>query len=230
MLDTLRTLFRASRAETEEALIEGNAVTLLAQHLRDAKVDVERARRGLAALIARKAGEDRQASALEDEITRREGDARAAMAAGEEALLHEIADRIAGLEDRKAQAAYARTEVQQRIDALRATLREAEGRMATLTDELRLVRAQALQRRARGEIDPAVQGSALQKAEEIAERLRLSGARFDDIQTALTDLRPDADLDTRLREAGVDSRATDRRSAILKRIKKATITDQGETP
>jgi len=229
MLDTLRTLFRASRAETEEALIDGNAITLLAQHLRDAKADVERARRGLAALIARKAGEERQARALEDEIVRREGDARAAMNADEEALLHEIADRIAGLEDRKAQAAYARNELQQRIDALRETLREAERRMTTLTDELRLARSQALQRRTRGEIDPGVQGSALQKAEEVAERLRVSGARIDDATTALADMRPDADLDSRLRDAGLDSRDAARRSAILDRIKQIDPSDNRPT-
>ena len=226
MLDTLRTLFRASRAESEEALIEGNAITLLAQHLRDAKVDVERARRGLAALIARKSGEERQALALDEEIARREEDARAAMVAEEESLLHEIADRIAGLEDRKGQASRARLELQHRIDALRETLRDAERRMTALTDELRLARSQSLQRRARGDIDPALRGNALQKAEEIAERLRLSGARIDDTHTALADMRPDADLDTRLREAGVDSRATERRGAILARIR---TTKEGET-
>lgn len=226
MFDTLRTLFRASRAETEEALIDGNALALLAQHLRDAKVDVERARRGLAALIARKAGEERQAVALDDEIARREMDARVAMAAEEEALLHEIADRIAGLEDRRAQSVQARAELQRRIDALRGTLRAAEGRMTALTDDLRLARSQELQRRTRGAVDPVVQGSALQKAEEIAERLRESGARIDDATAALADMRPDADLDTRLREAGVDSRATARRNTILNRIK---TTNDGET-
>jgi len=219
MFDTLRTLFRASRAETEEALIETNALTLLAQHLRDAKVDVEHARRGLAALIARKAGEERQARALDEEIVRREHDARAAMEKGEEALLHEIADRIAGLEDRKAQAAQARVELQARIDALRSTLRDAERRMASLTDELRLVRSRTLERRARGDIDPGVPGNALHKAEEMAERLRRSGAHADDAAAALADMRPDADLDTRLRDAGVDSRAAARRDAILTRIK-----------
>ena len=101
--------------------------------------------------------------------------------------------------------------------------------MATLTDELRLARAQSLQRRARGDIDPGVRGSALQKAEEIAERLRQSGARIDDATAALEDMRPDADLDTRLREAGVDSRATARRDAILNRIKNTDTTNDGET-
>ncbi len=227
MLDTLRTLFRASRAEAEEALIDNNALTLLAQHLRDAKVDVERARRGLAALIARQAGEERQAEALDAEIVRRETDARAAMAAGEEALLSELVDRIAGLEDRRAQSHAARAELQRRIDALRETLRTAQGRMATLTDDLRLARSQALQRRSRGGIDPALSGSALQKAEDLAARLRDSGARLDDTEAALADLRPDADLDTRLRDAGLDTKDAARRAAILDRIK--STTPEGET-
>jgi len=140
MLETLRTLFRASRAETQEAMIKGNAVALLAQHLRDAKLDVERARRGLAALIARKVGEERKSRMLEEEIMRREEDARAAMNAGEDVLLHEIADHIAGLEERKAQNTYARTEFQHRIDVLRQTLKQAEHRMSILTDDLRLAR------------------------------------------------------------------------------------------
>ncbi len=225
MLETLRSLFRASRAEHEEALIDGNAITLLAQHLRDAKLDVERARRGLAALIARKSAEERQALALDEEIARREADALAAMTAGQEALLHEIADRIAGLEDRKAQASRARGELQRRIDALRETLRDAERRMTALTDELRLARSRSVQRSAREDLDPALQGHALQKAEEVAARLRVSDARMDDTHAALADMRPDADLDTRLREAGVDTRHTDRRGAILARL----TTRKGET-
>jgi len=225
-MQTLRTLFRASRAEAEDALIDTNAAALLAQHLRDAKVDVERARRGLAALIARKSGEARQATALDDEIARRETDAHAAMTAGEEALLTEILDRIAGLEDRRAQATRADAELQQRIDALRDTLGTAQRRMVTLTDDLRLARSQAMQRRVRGDIDPALNGSALQKAEEMAARLRESGATLDDTAAALADMRPDADLDTRLREAGLDAHDATRRAAILDRIK--TKTPEGD--
>lgn len=218
MLDTLRTLFRASRAESEEALIEANALPLLAQHLRDAKADVERARRGLASLIAREAGEGRQARALGEEIARRESDARAAMARDEDALLDEIVDRIAEIEDRKTRAEHARTDLAARIDALRGTLRAAERRMAALTDALRLARGRALQRRARGSIDPAPGDTALQRAEEVAARLRRSDAHDDDAAAALADMRPDADLDTRLRAAGADTRTLARRDAILARI------------
>ena len=221
MLETLRTLFRASTAEREDALIEANAIPLLAQHLRDAKVDVERARRGLAALIARKSGEERQRRALDTEIGRRENDARAAIDAGEDALLNEIADRIAGLEDRRAQAERAKEELQTRIDTLRETLAGAEYRMASLTDELRLARGQALQRRAVTAIDPRIAVNALQKAEETAARLRASGQHSDDAAAALAEMRPDADLDSRLREAGLDTQRRDRRAAILDRLKTA---------
>ena len=220
MLDTLRTLFRASRAETEDALIEANAIPLLAQHLRDAKVDVQRARQGLAALVARKAAEERQSVALGEEIARREEDARLAMDAGEEPLLHEIADRIAGLEDRRVQAGEAKAELQRRIASLRETLADAERRMAGLTDELRLARDQTMHRKATGTLQADVSTSALQKAEETARRMRVAGAQADDTAAALADMRPDADLDSRLRDAGVDSQANARRCAILDRLKK----------
>ena len=225
MLNTLRTLFRASRAETEDALIEANAIPLLAQHLRDAKIDVQRARQGLAALVARKAAEERQSVALNEEIARREEDARAAMDAGEEPLLHEIADRIAGLEDRRAQAGKAKDELQQRISALRETLSDAERRMGGLTDELRLAQGQSMHRKATGALDTGVPDSSLRKAEETARRLRVAGTRADDTAAALADMRPDADLDTRLREAGIDSQTNQRRGAILERLK----SNQGET-
>ena len=86
MFGTLNTLFRAKAAEAEEDLIDRNAITLLAQHLRDAKVEIARSRAAIARLMARETERDRALDALSAKILRREAEAKAALEADDEAL------------------------------------------------------------------------------------------------------------------------------------------------
>ena len=86
MFQTLGTLFRARAAEAEETLIDRNAITLLAQHLRDAKAEIGRSRAAIAGLMARETERGRGLDKLAEEILRREREAQAAMEAGEDAL------------------------------------------------------------------------------------------------------------------------------------------------
>lgn len=221
MLETLRTLFRARQAEREEALIDANALTLLAQHLRDAKVDAGRARHALAGLIARRGAEQKRIGALDSDIARREEDARAAIDAGEDGLLEEIADHIAVLEDERARAISAENELLTRITALRKNLAEAGKRITVLADELRLARSQSMHRSARETVDGVASDCALRKAEETAKRLKSTGAIIDGEIAAMINLTESdgMDLDARVRDAGLDTRSRNRRAAILDRIR-----------
>ena len=221
MIATLRTLFRASVFETEEAVIEANGPKILGQHLRDAEADTQRARKVLASLLAREKAVARGLEGLTAERARRETEARQALDAGDEGLAADLAARIVFLEDETASHQNEATELVRRIAALRESLSQADRRIASLASELRAARASAACRVAKKGLSEGMQPSALERAEAMAWRVRESSQRIEDEIAAYTDLRRSTgdDLDARLNEAGLSNSATARRDAILKRLK-----------
>ncbi|MEM8755080.1 MAG: PspA/IM30 family protein, partial [Pseudomonadota bacterium] len=205
MFETLTTLFRARSAEAEEALIDRNAVTLLAQHLRDAKAEIAGARAAIARLMAREAERDRALAALAETLARREREAAAALAKGDEGLAADLAEAILKLEDRRAEEAAAQKTLRARIAEAREALEGAERRFSDLADELRFAKEARLTRRAVG--SPPPRAGALDKAAETAAALKAQTARMDDMAAAWARLDREAaaeDLDARVAAAGLD--------------------------
>ena len=221
MITTLRTLFRASVFEAEEAVVDANGPKILGQHLRDAEADTQRARKVLASLLAREKAVARGLEGLTAERVRRETEARQALDAGDETLAADLAVRVVFLEDETALHQNEAAELSRRIAALRESLSQADRRIASLASELRAARASAACRVAKKGLAEGMQPSALERAEAMAWRVRESSQRIEDEINAYTDLRRTTgdDLDARLNEAGLSNSATARRDAILKRLK-----------
>lgn len=221
MITTLRTLFRASVFEAEEAMVDANGPKILGQHLRDAEADTQRARKVLASLLAREKAVARGLEGLTAERVRRETEARQALDAEDETLAADLAVRVVFLEDETALHQNEAAELSRRIAALRESLSQADRRIASLASELRAARASAACRVAKKGLAEGMQPSALERAEAMAFRLRESSQRIEDEISAYTDLRRTTgdDLDARVNDAGLSNSATARRDAILKRLK-----------
>ena len=220
MFQTLGTLFRARAAEAEETLIDRNAITLLAQHLRDAKAEIGRSRAAIAGLMARETERGRGLDKLAGEILRREKEAQAAMEAGEDALAADLADAILALEDRKAKEEDARAALTRRIAEARGRLSESERRFADLTDQLRAAREAGL---SRIPASAAPTSSALERAVTAAETLKARDDRLADLDDAYRRMEAEtgeATLDARVSDAGLNKEREARRAALMKRLKK----------
>ena len=218
MFQTLNTLFRARAAEAEEALVDRNAVSLLAQHLRDAKTEIARSRAAVARLMARRTERGRNLDALAGEILKREGEARKAIRAGEDDLAADIADAVIALEDRKAAETAADLDLAARIDDARARLAASEAQYRSLADQLRAAREASLSR-----VPPGIapRASALEKAVETAATLKARDARLADLEDAYRKLdeAPEAQsLDARIEAAGLDDARRKRREDLMKRL------------
>lgn len=233
MFETLTTLFRARSAEAEEALVDRNAITLLAQHLRDAKAEIARSRAAVARQMARETERTRGLASIDETLRRRESEAAAALTRGEDALAADIADAILTLEDRRAEETRARDDLAERIGKSRTALVAAERRFADLAEQLKIAKEAKLTRSIDG--CPAPRASALEKATETAAALRDQTARLDDLDAAWTRLEGEAaaeSLDDRIAAAGLDTAREDRRAALMARIAKTgteTTKTEGET-
>lgn len=220
MLSTLSTLFRASHAEAEEALVDRNAATLLAQHLRDARTDLTARKAATARLMARETETARRRNDLGVRISRREDEARKALAAGDDRLAEDIANDILKLEDKRNALTAECDALAAQVSTAREGLDDAEERFADLTDQLRLSRDQAVTHRAARPGAPPP--DPLRRAAEVAQTLKARDHRRADMDAAYKRLEmtaPEAALNDRIKSAGLNDDSAARRDALLKRIK-----------
>ncbi|MEL6766985.1 MAG: PspA/IM30 family protein [Pseudomonadota bacterium] len=231
MLRTLRTLLRARSAEAEEALEAAEGPRILAQHLRDAQLDLTRGRHALAQLLAQQKAEERRAEDAAAEIARREAEARKALEGGAEALAADLATRIVTLEDTRERAEKAAAALSTRAQTLRDRLSEGERRLSKLAADLRAARAARLDigMRRRLGTDALPAAPPLAEAEALARRLAEGTDAAEDLLEATTmPADESADLDARLKQAGIADAARNRRDAILARLSPKTAPTKTE--
>ncbi|MEL7140072.1 MAG: PspA/IM30 family protein [Pseudomonadota bacterium] len=228
MLRTLRTLLRARSAEAEEALEAAEGPRILAQHLRDAQMDLTRGRHALAQLIAQRKAEERRAADAAAEIEKREAEARRALEAGAEPLAADLANRIVTLEDTRERAEKAGAALSDRAQTLRDRLSDGERRLSKLAADLRAARTARMDISVRRRLNDATLPSAppLAEAEALARRLAEGTDAAEDLLAATTAPADEsADLDARLKEAGIADAARSRRDAVLARLALKTTED-----
>lgn len=223
VLKKILTAMRGGVNELGEAVVDGQGNRILEQELRDAEQELKQAKQELAALMAEAASLARQIRVEQDSASKREQDASKALAAGQEDLAREVAERIVGHERRATELTQTRDLLQQRIAGLRERVQRAEKQLADYRRELQVVKTNERVLRTTAQIDTNINSnqSSLSTAKETLERIRDRQAREEDRQTASASLEKEltgADLDEKLKAAGIDSEQ-DAVNDVLARLK-----------
>ncbi|RMJ03070.1 hypothetical protein DOQ08_02535 [Marinobacter litoralis] len=223
VLKKILTAMRGGVNELGEAVVDGQGNRILEQELRDSEHELKQAKQELASLMAEAASLARQIRTEQDSATKREDDARKAIAAGQEDLAREVAERIVGHERRASELTQTRELLQQRIVGLKDRVQKAEKQLADYRRELQVVKTNERVLRTTAQIDTNInsQQSSLSTAKETLERIRERQAREEDRQTASATLEKEltgADLDEKLKAAGIDGEQ-DAIDNVLARLK-----------
>lgn len=224
MLKTLVTLVRGTQAAAAEQLADQHALLLLDQQMRDSTATLSHAQRALAVALAEDAQEGRRCAAALERANGLEGRARAALAAGNQALAAEAAEAIAGLEAEHAAGQQARALFAAEITRLRGHVADSERRLADLNRGRRLARvAETVRVSRRGAIEPAgAQICTLSDAEATLARLRSRQESTADACDALAGIRsatrPET-VDDRLEAAGFGPAKRPTAASVLARLK-----------
>ncbi|MET4027365.1 phage shock protein A [Marinobacter sp. MBR-99] len=223
VLKKILTAMRGGVNELGEAVVDGQGNRILEQELRDAEQELKQAKQELAALMAESASLARQIRVEQDSASKREQDASKALAAGQEDLAREVAERIVGHERRAGELTQTRELLQQRISGLKERAQRAEKQLADYRRELQVVKTNERVLRTTAQIDTNINSnqSSLSTAKETLERIRDRQAREEDRQTASATLEKEltgADLDEKLKAAGIDSEQ-DAVNDVLARLK-----------
>ena len=223
VLKKILTAMRGGVNELGEAVVDGQGNRILEQELRDSEHELKQAKQELASLMAEAASLARQIRTEQDSAAKREDDARKAIAACQEDLAREVAERIVGHERRASELTQTRELLQQRIVGLKDRVQKAEKQLADYRRELQVVKTNERVLRTTAQIDTNInsQQSSLSTAKETLERIRERQAREEDRQTASATLEKEltgADLDEKLKAAGIDGEQ-DAVNDVLARLK-----------
>jgi phage shock protein A len=223
----LLTALRGGANEMGEAVVDGQALRILDQEIRDADLELRKSKEALAEIMAKQKLAAERAGKSAAKVEEYEQYALKALEAGNESLAQEVAGKIANLEielasEREQADGYAASVAQ-----LRQAVSQAEANIKRMKQQVDTVKATESVQRAQMAVAQRYGGSQakLHTAVESLERIKLKQAERAAKMEASAELAatsaPDDALDVKLRAAGIvaDSSSAD---SVLARLKAKT--------
>ncbi len=201
-------LLRGTAHDAGASVVDANALRILDQEIRDADGALGKARDDLSALVARRRILEKDLQNLSDQAKRYEGSARAALAKGDQDLAREVAQRIADLEQEATLKAPQLSEMRSAEEAMQRVIATTQQKVETLRREIDVVKVNESVQRAQASVAAsgtganAALGSAADSLKRIKERQAIREEQFK-AAGELEDHRTGADLDAKLRSAGI---------------------------
>ncbi|MBX9802976.1 MAG: PspA/IM30 family protein [Caulobacteraceae bacterium] len=208
MLAKLSALFRGTAREAGQAVVDANALKILDQEIRDADTAQGKARDDLAGLVARRRMAENELKSFGDQIVKYESSVRAAMAQGKTDLAREVAGRIAELETEIGTRGPLIEGMKEAEARLRTAIATTDQKIETLRREIDIVKVNDSVQKAQTSVALQSQGahsrigSAADSLQRIKQRQAIQEERLR-VGQELEDKRSGADLDAKLREAGI---------------------------
>ncbi|KQS54449.1 phage shock protein A [Brevundimonas sp. Leaf363] len=208
MLTKLFTLFRGSAHEAGQGVVDANAIKILDQELRDADTAQGKARDDLSGLVARRRLAESELKSFADQIGKYESSARAALAQGKQDLAREVAQRIAELEQQISERTPVIDGMKEAETRLRAAIAQTDQKIETLKREVDIVKVNESVQKAQTSVALQSAGahSRIGSAADSLARIKQKQAVNEEKLRAgqeLEDKRTGADLDAKLKEAGI---------------------------
>ncbi len=208
MLAKLSALFRGTAREAGQSVVDANALKILDQEIRDADTAQGKARDDLAGLVARRRMAENELKSFGDQIAKYESSVRAALSQGKEDLAREVAGRIAELETEIGTRGPMIEGMKEAETRLRTAISTTDQKIETLRREIDIVKVNDSVQKAQTSVALQSQGahsrigSAADSLQRIKQRQAVQEERLRAGQE-LEDKRTGADLDAKLRDAGI---------------------------
>jgi len=231
----LFTLFRAYETDATQAVIDGHALKILEQELRDAAAGVAQATRDLTGLMAREMADRRSHDAAGERVGEYEAHTLKALAKGEDALARQCAEVVAAAEAERGRYGHNLEATRRHIVGLRAGIAKADARIAEIRREWLAARSRMALQRATGALAQSGVGlqGALAAAEETLARIKEVQGDAADREAAAELLAAEKDgtaLRDKLSQAGIAEPAPHTADAVLARLKARASGEPSSTP
>ena len=223
ILAKLFTAMRGAATEAGEAVVDQQALRILDQEMRDAEKELGEAKSHLTEVMAQKRGVEREVERLRGQISEHEDYAMKALDKADEALATDVAQRIAQFEEELGVQEQALAQYDGGVNQLKRSIKATERNIAAMRRQVSMVKATERVQKASAAANARFSGSntAMSSATSSLERIKARQQNQADRMEAATQLTADtegADLDKRLRDAGIVS-AGKSGSDVLDRIR-----------
>lgn len=203
------TALRGGANEVGEALVDGQALRILDQEIRDADEELRQAKEALAGIMAKEKLAAERVTRGAAKIAEYEQYALKALASGNEQLAHEVAEKIAALELDQANEQQQAADYGASVAELRKAVTQAEGNIRRLKQQVDMVKATESVQKAQLAVSQRHSGSqaklhtAVASLERIKQKQAERGAKMEAAAELAATSSPDDALDAKLRAAGI---------------------------
>lgn len=219
----LMTALRGGVHEAGEAVIDGQALRILDQEIRDADAELRRSKEALAEIMAKLKLAEGRLKDSETKVAEYEAYALKALESNDEALALDVAGKIATMEqvrngEREQVAAFTTS-----VADLRRSISQAEANIRRLKQQVDTVKATESVQRAQATVAHRYSGSqsklntALDSLDRVKKKQAERGARMEAAAELAREEGTD-EVDTKLRDAGIIADAASANS-VLARLK-----------
>ncbi len=224
LLTKIVTAIRGGAREAGEAIVDANALRILDQEIHDAKREIQKAEQSLAGLIADQETARTKHETAQRKISEHETYIAQALDKGDETLAQEIAERVAQFDEESAYQKGIVDDLTAKISQQKSFLRDAQRKVETMEREARMVKTTERVQRTTASLASSFDSGSSQvaKASESLQRIKERQERRAAEMKAAEQLnreRTGADLDDKLRAAGITPGAGSKASDILARVK-----------
>lgn len=218
------TALRGGVTEAGESIVDSQALRILDQEVRDAYEDLKQSKDSLAEIMARQKLADDKCAAIKSQIEENESYVIKALDKGDETLAHEVAEKIANLEDQFDQEKSASDGFADSVSDFRTAIMQTERNLKRLKQQVDTVKATENVQRAQEAVAQRHSGShskmrtAMDSLERIKEKQALKSAQMASA-SEIAEETADNSLQTKLEEAGIAGGGHSA-SEVLERLKK----------
>jgi phage shock protein A len=220
MFKQILILMKGHATDQTQAALDGQALTILRQQIRDCAEAITSAKRAVAIAIAQNDQEAKQADRIAERLADLEVRTLSALELGKQELAREAAETIVLLEAERDASHEAQRAFTSEISRLKRILRESENRLRELERGQRIAAATEKTAKLR-DFSAGSSLTALKDAEATLARLRTRQKQMELADAALQEMEQSGDPSTvsrKLAEAGCGAPLKHRADDVLKRL------------
>lgn len=224
ILRNILTAVRGGASEVGEAVVDANAMRILGQEIRDAEDAIGKAKQSLTNLKATEIKLKREVNSLQQDIADYESKAMQALAADNEALAGEVAERIAELETETEDKNSEHRELSAQVNKINSMIRAREKIIQKNKRELEKIKTVEQLQKATSTMSTnfAATNASEHRVSKALERVKNKQTHWEDRMAAgewMTSDEQSDELDSRLKAAGIGEASNSGGASVLERLK-----------
>lgn len=207
VLPKILSILKGKANDLGESYVDKHAIDLLKQQVREAETAQQTAKNSLVELMANKSAEEQKINAINEEIKKYTEAAKKALAAGNQELAREAAQKVAILTNKVNAHKTTASNYETSVEHLKMQVKESQQAIDHINEQLAIVETTDKVQKAESKISQSMASGkfSASSAQETLDRIQAKQQLYDNkvkAEQALKQESEGADLDAQLQQSG----------------------------